>query len=347
MKHVKRNIIFIVGLITLALSTSVVFGAFIFTRIIKGDAQTGNFYEIEKNIINYAYYADKTEQEMAELAANPASLQTLLSNLHKRKATGVKISSDSIVCYATKRTGKADNPNEYHFPDLNQLGFTFSFTTTIDAYIKIHFEDAWISKKDYVSGKEEQTYIIKDQLNGIYEQIPDNQVNQSNYAAYYVINPTQTYATSRFSTTQTYFTKSNETGFDVYTYAPLDEEEFDNTKATTTYYTLNPKKTKGYSATEHYFKFSADSPFKITDENWYYDAGTNVAYYKTKIDVDEQEAKKQTFDDFKFDIDEKYFYKEKYGSYTESVKIQLSYYVDVVQANRVYEIWGVEPEKLI
>lgn len=350
MRHPKRKIVFIIGIITLSLCISTVFGAFIFSRIIDGYATTGKFYEIENEILNYSPYANMTKAEMDAKIATEGK-DAVLAGLNTIESTPKKVKDDSIVCYATRRTGTEGVDEEYYLPNLNQLGFSFKFTTTIDAYVRISFEDAWISKKTYFSGKEDQSYIIKDQLNGSYEEMIPSQVNESNFAAYYKLTPKATSSSSKFVSSALYFSKTTVekegSNYDKYTYVNMTMDEFDNNKLTTTYYTLSPEKDNSYSSTTKYYKFTADSPFKVTDADWYYDAGSNIAYYKKKIDVDESNGGKETFDDFDFKINSNYFYKEHAGSFYESVKVQLSYHVDVVQANRAFAIWGVDPERLV
>lgn len=350
MRHIKRNIALIIGLVTLAISTSVVFAAFIFSRVIEGTASTGNFYKLDKKIINYAFYADQTPEYMANLATS--NLTELLSNLNERKtdSNAVEVDSNSIICYATQRTGHEDEKNEYHLPNLNQIGFNFECTTTIDAYVRVHFQDAWISKKTYNSGKVEQAYIIKDQLNGVYEQLPSASVNEDNCEAYFMLSPKGSTASSIYSSSAIYYTKEIDsiTNLITYKYVGVDKDTFDDTKASTTYYILTAQKPNknSFNPSALYFKFTAESPFKITKEGWYYDSASNVAYKKQKIDVDEQSNQKEKVE-FDFDIDRSYFYKERKGSFHEAVKIQLSFFVEVVQANRVQEIWHVDPEKLV
>ena len=346
----KRKIIILISFISLLSLTCIVFAAFIFNRIISGYATTGDVIEINNKILNYAYYADKTKSQMINLVSTEEGKTEVLSNLSSRKQSAVKISGNSIVCYATKRTGYSDEADEYHLPYLNQLGFSFNLKTSIDVYVRIHFEDAWISKKTYKSGRTEQNYIVKDQLNGKYEKMAAADVNESNFAAYYVIKP---FTPSSFSTSKSYYVKDTIEGIETYNYVSISELEFttnqalaDDNPSKIKYYEITASKLEKYDSEKTYYKFSAESPFAITADGWYYDAGSNIAYKKTKINVDESRNEPQSYS-YSFNLDQNYYYQEHEGSYHESVKIELSYFVDVVQANRVYELWKVDPEALV
>ena len=346
----KRKIIILVSIISLLSITCIVFAAFVFNRIISGYATTGDVFEIRNRILNYAYYADKNKTYMDDLISTDEGKTEVLTHLSERKDSPQYISNNSIVCYATKRTGYSDEAGEYHLPYLNQLGFSFSFKTSIDVYVRIHFEDAWISKRTYKSGRTEQNYIIKDQLNGKYEKMAAADVNESNFAAYYVI---KAFVPATFSTSKSYYIKDTIEGVETYNYVSISEEEFntnaalpDGNSSKKTYYEISASKLEKYDETKFYYKFSAESPFAITEDGWYYDAGSNIAYKKRKINVDESRNEPQSFS-YSFNLDENYYYQEHEGSYHESVKIELSYFVDVVQANRVYELWNVDPEALV
>lgn len=347
MKRTKRKIIILASIISLLAVSSIVFAAFVFTRIINGTAYTGDVYDVNNKILNYGYYAGLEDDSTIDISTDEKKAQVLANLSSRTNDNPTEINSNTIECYATKRTGYDDEYGEYHLPYLNQLGFKFKFKTSIDVYVRIHFEDAWISKKTYRNGKTEQSYIVKDQLNGVYEKMNDALVNEENFAAYYVLKQ---YIPSTFSTSKVYYTYN---GVDTYTYASINEEEFNTQKAKPVddstkiiYYELTPSKLGKYSDNATYYKFSSESPFAITAEGWYYDASTNIAYKKQKIDVDEQTGAPQNFE-FQFDLDENYYYKEHNGSYHESVKIKLSYFVDFVQANRVYALWKLNPETLI
>ena len=359
MKKTKTKIIIsIVIAISFISIISTIFAAFIFSKVVTGTATTGNIYSLNKSILNYSTYSSyygKSDADLIELKNNNSSL--FLSNLKNRSSTATTINSDKIECYASERTGNDAENGEYGLPYLNQIAFKFGVTTTIDLYVRIHFQDVWISKKVINNqGTISQQIITKDQVNGVYEQV--TQVDESNYLAYYLVSEQETFL---YSNSNKYYTKSTEDGVIKYSYVTLNADDFEGEHEK--YYILTTRRLgvkDSYDPNKTYFKFSADSPFKISEKDnngnelWYctYDYGSNYndgyAYYKVKIDVDENDDDQMTKSISKeFKIDNEYFYKEQLGAYYGCVKIQLSYSVEVVEANRVETIWHLNPEKLV
>ncbi len=83
------------------------------------------------------------------------------------------------------------------------------------------------------------------------------------------------------------------------------------------------------------------SPFQLTGEDWYYDAATNCSYYKSVIPASTDAH------NFSFDINSTYFYSaDTTHAYREAIKVQVSYSVEIVQANRAETIWGIDPSTL-
>lgn len=78
-------------------------------------------------------------------------------------------------------------------------------------------------------------------------------------------------------------------------------------------------------------------------EGWVYDSKTNTQNYTTLVSASD---KNQTF---KFEIDNDYFYtdNENMANGHKSVMVQVSFTVDIIQANRAYKLWGYEPTSLI
>lgn len=350
MVKTKRKLIIIIASISFVLTIGVVFAAFLFSRMVDGDARTGNIYEINKEIRSYSKY---TSVEAAKAAiGNPINFDVLSER--KSEATVVTnkinnedINAETITCLASKRTTNFYDEADLALPYLNQIGLYVSFTTTIDSYARISFEDVWISKKRYQGSDPKETIIVKDQLNGVYEQVDNSKITANNVGAYFLLTESeaQTYNENTY-----YYTKEiiNEKWY--YRYAMINNQ---TELSGGTYYTLTETKQNKYDSVadsdKRFYKFSAESPFeKINqDENskWYYDARTNVAYYKEMIDIDESQKGKKTIN-FGIDIANDYFYQTKEASYDEIVKVQLSYHVEVVQANRCMAIWHIQPEEL-
>lgn len=108
-------------------------------------------------------------------------------------------------------------------------------------------------------------------------------------------------------------------------------------------YSSNKKET--YSMKD---KISGASPFAINDTNWYYNAAENTAYLRTIVNSSKNDSSGNLIANYyEFDVNPAYFYTpSKIVAYKEYMDVQVSFTVDIVQANRAYEIWGVDPSEL-
>lgn len=108
-------------------------------------------------------------------------------------------------------------------------------------------------------------------------------------------------------------------------------------------YSSNKKET--YSMKD---KISGTSPFAISDDDWYYNAAENTAYLRTIVNSSKNDADGNLIaNNYEFDVNPAYFYTpSKIVAYREYMDVQVSFTVDIVQANRAYEIWGVDPSEL-
>lgn len=81
------------------------------------------------------------------------------------------------------------------------------------------------------------------------------------------------------------------------------------------------------------------SPFYVDDSNWYFDTVNNVAYLKTYINASD------TSYNYSFFLDPSYFYTSDASNYTERMIIQVSYSLEVIQANRAKKVWKIDPRE--
>lgn len=94
-------------------------------------------------------------------------------------------------------------------------------------------------------------------------------------------------------------------------------------------------------------KVAGKTPFNVTDEAWYYDEDTNYIYLKEMYDPNTDLDSNGNFKSksYTFNVNEAYFY--QLGSiataYTEYIDVELSFTVDIVQANRAKALWGIDP----
>ena len=90
------------------------------------------------------------------------------------------------------------------------------------------------------------------------------------------------------------------------------------------------------------------SPFNNLSDEWYYDQSENTLYLKTMITPTKDENGDYSNHVFIFNVNEAYFYslESVTTTYKEYIDVEVSFNVDIVQANRVYAVWGVDPTKL-
>ena len=94
-------------------------------------------------------------------------------------------------------------------------------------------------------------------------------------------------------------------------------------------------------------QISGASPFSITDPDWYYDAAQNVAYYREMFEPVKDENGNFTEQFYVFNVNEGYFYHDTSAQAASKVTtVQVSFTVDIVQANRAEALWGVDFDEL-
>ena len=92
---------------------------------------------------------------------------------------------------------------------------------------------------------------------------------------------------------------------------------------------------------------AGQSPFKVNDSAWYYDADTNCVYLK-QMYVPEYNAQGQLISqEYTFNVNEAYFYQvASTTAYTEYVNVEVSFTIDIVQANRAKTLWKLDPSQI-
>lgn len=233
--------------------------------------------------------------------------------------------SGRMTCYASEKTGYT---GEDQYMSLNQLGFEFSYTNSIDVYVRVQVLDTWISRK-YYSGSQEakDTYISRDNST---RYVATTDVNETNYSNYFTISATK--ATS-YTSGNTYYTYDSTSK--IYT-----ENANVSSKTSFTennYYILTVTKATSYSTSTTYY-YNSSSPFDVQNENWVYDARSGYIYYKL---VSEASSEAHTVS---FEINENYTYvsnNDVFG-YREAILVEVGFNVDIVQANRAKAKWGID-----
>lgn len=265
----KRKIIILYTLTSLVfvLSIMAIFGAFLFDEKVSVTTTLGNITSINKGFVTYApgTVTDNVYTGISNDLGDYEDLEDYQAKLSERK-TAKTINASSIICYASEKEGNdEENPNYFY---LNQLGLQFSIAATIDVYIRIHFEDAWILEKTIGGNTMDPQYVRK-----------------------------------------------NAIGSENYPFKPVASDE------------------------------NSDEDNPSSTDYWYYESSRNNLYYKQKI------VAAATTHSFAFDLNPEYFYEKETEENTslvghEAILVEVSFTVDVVQANRAYKIWGLDPSTL-
>ncbi len=146
----KKKLIIFGFILTSMLAVGVVFAAFIFQRVVDFTAETGNI-TIDKMCFGIYPISDSGEETEAQ--------------------TPKELPQSVIDCYATKKHGWEGETNDCY---LNQLSLIFEYTITMDVYLRVHIQDAWISTKKYTNGIYKTSYIEKDKIDGVSPFKPSN-----------------------------------------------------------------------------------------------------------------------------------------------------------------------------
>ena len=104
-------------------------------------------------------------------------------------------------------------------------------------------------------------------------------------------------------------------------------------------------------------KVDGKSPFAVADPNWCYDESKNIAYLKTVVTPSKYVSTDtiptgKAVGDYKsitntFDVSKGYFYNDTSSQARSTItKVKVSFTIDVVQANRVEALWGIDPTSL-
>ncbi|MCR5349881.1 MAG: hypothetical protein K6E20_02710 [Acholeplasmatales bacterium] len=113
------------------------------------------------------------------------------------------------------------------------------------------------------------------------------------------------------------------------------------------------KRTRVYASStkENYVlkdQISGQSPFTVSDSNWYYDNKTNCVYLREMYVPTQNVDGTYPQQAYTFNVNEAYYYNAiSTSAYTEYVDVQVSFTVDVVQANRAKALWGVDPSTIV
>jgi len=266
----KRKLIIspIICSLVIIISIVAIFGAFLFEEKATVNNDLAYITTINKGFVTYAP-GEVTNNAYTGIDRGNMTTDAFLTALKQRKSKPQNIDTSSIVCYATEKIASNEENNNRFY--LNQLGFRFDVAASLDIFVRIHFEDAWILQKTVGVTTLPEQYIRKAALNESY---------------------------------------------------PFQSQE--------------------------------------GDKDWYFDSHTNSVYYKHVIDSDEETENREIIgkDDsnnpiygnyihsFSYDVNPNYFYINPDDAVInghQAVLVEVSFAIEVVQANRAHAIWGVDP----
>ena len=94
-------------------------------------------------------------------------------------------------------------------------------------------------------------------------------------------------------------------------------------------------------------QINGSSPFAVTDNDWYFDESDNYVYYKGIFEPQIVEGEYQP-QSYIFNVNPGYYYAASNVTvYREFIDVDVSFTVDIVQANRALELWGKDPQTLV
>ena len=86
------------------------------------------------------------------------------------------------------------------------------------------------------------------------------------------------------------------------------------------------------------------SPFTIDSDKWYYQESTNYVYLKEMYVPEKNTDGSFKSTTYTFDVNEAYYYtSSKNSAFTDYIDVDVSFTIDIVQANRAKALWKVDP----
>lgn len=382
----KKKIIILISSLIFLTSIFIVSAAFIFTRVVGGDAKTGEITIKNENYISYALNtnADRSNFTIAEYRAilreraGATKVDTSLvtnesgstfsdivgdiSNYYSREVSPIDTFSEGIRYYIK------DDTDTYIYQDgleefldgVTYYTITYTSASTYDldnSYYRLGHQlvTNGITETNYadyftLSGVDKQGYAIFSKAASYSEDInyfkivykPETTTTNSTSTTEggSIINCINTYATERkINSTESNYIYLNQLGF-----------QFEVSTSIKAYVRIkfydawiSSKLYPGSaSAKENYIskgQISGRSPFYVNNDNWYYDTTNNICYLKATIDTGSHI--------YSFNINDTYFYLQNTSTvYTENILVQVSYSLELIQANRAKTVWGIDPSTL-
>ena len=307
----KKKLIIMIGCIILLCSTLIVSAAFIFSRSIDGDAESGVITDVEKKFIS-TIYTEYSENEEVDYEKNAY----ILSNSYNKK----NITSDEFV---TDGSLYVKNSDESYSSIIGDSTFDPDLTYYVrkSSYIQITEKPNETNEKIYKKEVKE------------YDSFQNTEDNNMVYINNGII---ACYATEKYGySDELPYLYLNQLGISISFKNTIDSYIRIHIEDT---WTSRKVYRDGTIISTYVTKDSSIYDCFKNDSKWKFDSNTGYAYLKDPVEAG---TASNTYN-FNFDADGTYFYKVAQASYRESVIIGLSFKVEAVQKNRAYKIWNIE-----
>ena len=384
MKNSKKKLIIILGIVGFLFSITVVFAAFIFNQIIEGSAKTG-YIDIDSKSY-YIYSAENNLEQTDANYKRQSKLRkdtvAVLEGFILSSTSTYSLTGDTIFIngksYYTK-SGSTYTIAEVEVGDSIAANTYYEETKTYNGISKvgIAYDNSLNDIEVTIVGTNKLSFSLNDLAISITCQIDSEQgmvtegevtVSNKNYKAVInadglglvlidtdITNSASGYRAVDANSAINCSASENKYANDSIYLSQLGLH-FEFTTELAAYVRIHIqdgwKRTRVYASSEreNYIlkdQISGKSPFTIGGDNWFYDEKTNCIYLKQMFIPTQNADGTYQSQAYTFNVNEAYFYHAiSTSAYTEYIDVQVSFTVDIVQANRAKDLWQFDPSTI-
>ena len=384
MKNSKKKLIIILGIVGFLFSITVVFAAFIFNQIIEGSAKTG-YIDIDSKSY-YIYSAENNLEQTDANYKRQSKLRkdtiAVLEGFILSSTSTYSLTGDTVFIngksYYTK-SGSTYTIAEVEVGDSIAADTYYEETKTYNGISKvgIAYDNSLNDIEVTIVGTNKLSFTLNDLAISITCQIDSEQgavtegevtVSNKNYKAVInadglglvlidtdITNSTSGYRAVDANSAINCSASENKYANDSIYLSQLGLH-FEFTTELAAYVRIHIqdgwKRTRVYASSEreNYIlkdQISGKSPFTIGGDNWFYDEKTNCIYLKQMFIQTQNADGTYQSQAYTFNVNEAYFYHAiSTSAYTEYIDVQVSFTVDIVQANRAKDLWQFDPSTI-
>ena len=401
MKRTKYLITYIIGLLVLSISISVVFAAFVFNQVATVTGNFGGITIVHKDFYDYSYNKASNDKKVSKLRKDTVAI---IDNIILASTDTYELTSDQVyvdgkayynnshvllkpyvndetaydyevgdaipasTVYELKKqyTGLSSvgtcqyyNTSSGEFTDLvktvntNSISFTVN-TVSVTITCTVNQNAGVISTATVTTNSETAHYRTQLDVDGLGMLVLDDDITSSSTDGYSVIDASTAITCS--ASEDKYYTEAEKTAGAQHPYLSQLGLHFEFKAEIAVYVRIHIRdaweKIKEYttSSRETYTikdQVSGQSPFTVNDSEWYYDEDTNCVYLKQMYVPQYDNAGNLISKEYTFNVNEAYFYQvASTTAYTEYVNVQVSFTIDIVQANRAKALWKLDPSTI-